>query len=76
MTEITPGALIDLIDGLDHVNDDDFLDLTRWDRGGSGSDDEHLTAVTRRLARERLDTFSIEEVGMEVLRRIDARTAV
>lgn len=65
--------LLSLIDGLDRVDDDCYLDVTWWDRHGSGDDDERLTLVIRRMAREHLDSFSVEDVGMEILRRIDQR---
>lgn len=81
MSEITVATLLALIDDLDRAEivgrstDIEYLDVTRWNEGGreGGNSDEAAVALIRQLARERLGSFSVEDVGLEVLRRIDRR---
>jgi hypothetical protein len=65
--------LLGLIDGLDEINPDDYLSLSRFNAQGAGETDARMTAVVRQLARERLSMFPTEEIGMEALRLIDKR---
>lgn len=74
--DVTIDDLLSLIDGLDAIEADAYLELSEWNRQGMGETQQRLSAVVRKLARERLATFSTEDVGMEVIRRIDQRKAL
>lgn len=52
----------------------EYLEVMRWNQGGleGGNSDEKATALVRSLAREKLGTFPLEEIGAAVLTHIDS----
>lgn len=76
MAEITARALIALIRDLDlsGYEDVEHLDVSRWNAAGEsgGRTDQAAMALVRQLARERLGTFALDEIGAATLSAIDA----
>lgn len=48
-----------------------YLQLSRWHKGSGGTDSD-ATTIVRQLAREKLGSFPLEEIGAGVLTQIDA----
>lgn len=76
---MTARELIALIRDLDAglMNPDEnypgsYLDLMRWQQGGGGSTDSAAVTLVRQLAREKLGTFPLDEIGSSVLAEIDS----
>jgi hypothetical protein len=51
----------------------EYLDVTRWNgpEGSGGHSDARVHAIVRDLAREKLGSFPVEEIGAATLAELD-----
>lgn len=76
--EITPAKLLRIIRELDlgatgdiyEQSEISYLEVRRWLKTNNELDHE-ATAILRRLARDRLGMFSVEEIGTATLSELD-----